>query len=107
MISASLFPVLLGTLICVVSCGFRKSRKRQPSFWLPFVVAGLVGVGFTIADFGWSLFSASLWTDNGVTDPAFMLIVLAFGFPAAASFAPALLVVLFYRAMSEHTHNAA
>jgi len=102
-----LFPALLGTLICVVLCGIRRSRKSRPSLWLPCVVAGFVGVGFCIAGFGLSLFSASLWTDNGMTDPAFMLVVITFGMFAAASFVPSFLVVVLYRALSGHSHDAA
>jgi hypothetical protein len=107
MTDALLFPALIGALICVVLCGYRRSRKRRPSLWFPFAVAGLAGVGFTFLAFGLSLFSAGLWTDNGVTSPAFMLVVLVFGMFAAASFVPAFLIVILYRAMSGYSHDAA
>jgi hypothetical protein len=107
MIDSLLFPVLVGVFISVGFCGIRRSRKLRASFWLPFAVAGLTGAGFTLEAFRSSLFTAGLWTDNGVTDPAFVLVLFVFGFPAVASFIPSVLVVILYRNLPSHSHDAA
>lgn len=97
MMDVLLFPALLGTLVSVVWCGIRRSRKQRQTFALAIVIAFLTGAGFLLEGFGPSFFTSDFWTDNKVANPVLPYVLIVFGLFAIAGFIPSVLVVACYR----------